>query len=85
MFVLGVPIVAQQLTNLTSILENAGLIPGLTRWVKDPMLLWLWCRPAVTAPIRSLAWELPYALGAALKKAKTNKQTTNIYLQGYRM
>ena len=23
--------------------------------------LWLWCRPAVTAPIRTLAWELPFA------------------------
>ena len=33
-------------------------------------LLWLWCRLAAAAPIRPLAWEPPYALGAALGKAK---------------
>ena len=43
----------------------------------DPMLLWLWLwpwhRPAAAAPINTLAWEIPYAAGAALKSKKQNK------------
>ena len=39
----------------------------------DPALLWLWCRPVATAPIRPLAWEPPYAAEAALEKAKRQK------------
>ena len=37
-------------------------------------LLWLWCRPAAVALIRPLAWEPPYAEGAALKKKKRKKK-----------
>ena len=39
----------------------------------DPTLLWLWHRLAATAPIRPLAWEPPYAAGAAPEKAKRQK------------
>ena len=69
-----------------------GLIPGLVQWVKgsgvdtscnvglrcgsDPALVWLWYRPVAAAQIQPLAWELPYAAGAALKKGKTTTTTT---------
>ena len=38
------------------------------------MLLWLWCRLAAIARIRPLAWEPPYAMGAAQEKAKRQKK-----------
>ena len=45
------------------------------RCSSDPALLWPWHRPAAIALIQSLAWELPYAVGAALKKRKKNYRT----------
>jgi len=42
----------------------------------DPELLWLWCRPVATAPIQPLAWEFPYATGAAQEIATTTTTTT---------
>ena len=77
---------------LTNIHEDAGSIPGPCsvgrgfsiavscsmghRRGSDPLLLWQWCRPAAAALIRPLAWELPYATGAALKSKQTQNQKT---------
>ena len=41
-----------------------------------PELPWLWCRLVATAPIRPLAWESPYAAGAALEMSKRQKKKT---------
>ena len=42
--------------------------------MRDPALLWLWCRLAATAPISPLAWEPPHTMGAALRRQKKKKK-----------
>ena len=51
------------------------------RWGSDVALLWLWRRLAAAALIQPLAWEPPYAAGAALKrpKKKKDKDFKNIF------
>ena len=78
-----------RLANPASIREDSGSIPGLAQCVKkgvavswgvgcrrgsDLAWLWLWRRPAAPAPIQHLAWEPPYASGAALKRKKKKKK-----------
>ena len=52
----------------------SSLAPAPAQWVKDLALLWLWCRAAAVALIQSLAWELPHAMGEALKSKKKKKK-----------
>ena len=42
---------AQWVKNLTGIYKDVDLILDLNQWVKDLMLLWLWCRLGAAAPI----------------------------------
>ena len=74
-----------------SVHEDGGSIPALSLWVKDlaspqavskcisdPVLPWLWCRLAAIAPIPLLAWEFPYAPGAAIKRKKKKKEKAKL-------
>ena len=45
----------------------------------DTVLLWPWHSLAATAPIGPLAWELPYAVGAALKRQKDNQKSMSFF------
>ena len=72
--------------NLTRNHEVAGSVPGLAHQIKDPGCHELWCqsqmqlRPSIVVAVvyaggySSLAWEPPYAVGAALKRQKDQKK-----------
>ena len=57
-FKVKITVTAQSVKNPTSIHEDAGSIPDLAPWLKDPAVARIW----------SLTQELPYAMGAAEKK-----------------
>ena len=58
--------------------QSCGVVQ---RHSSDPALLWLWSRLAATAPIRPLAWELPYATSRALKRQNKNKKEIHLLPQ----
>ena len=46
----------------------------------DPALLWLWSRPAATAPTGPLAWEPLYVMEGAQKKEEKQKKKKKLAL-----
>ena len=51
------------------LIKAACGVPTMVQWVKNlSAVSWV----ASEAPVLSLAWELPYAAGAAIKKTKQN-------------
>ena len=54
--------------NPTATREVMGSIPGAAQWVKEPIYLWL-----AAVAIWPLAWELAYAVPAALQSKKRKK------------
>ena len=47
----GVPLVAQQVKNSTSIYEDAGLVPGLAQWVKLRCRLQMWLGSSIAVAV----------------------------------
>ena len=68
---------AQRVKNPTNIHEDVGLTPGLgigNTCGLDPVLLWLWCRPAVAALIGPASLETSICHRYSPKKRKKKKK-----------
>ena len=73
------PLWLSSLRTKYSVCEDEGLIPGLSQWIKDLVLLWLCCRPAAAALIQHLAWEHPYATVVNLKEKKKKTERISVF------
>ena len=95
----GVPVVAQWLTiqlgTMRLWVQSLALLSRLRiqccheLWCRSQtwlgsQLLWLWCRPVAAALARPLAWEPPYATGAALEMAKRQKKKKSLQQVAYK-
>ena len=64
-------------TQVPSLAKGSGIATSCgvgQRSGLDLALLWLWHRPVATDLIGPLAWEPPYASGAALKRKKKKQK-----------
>ena len=65
-----------QVWSLASLSGCCGGVGRRGSW--DPILLWLWRRPAAKAPIRPLTREPPHAVSVALKKKDQKKRQLKV-------
>ena len=64
-------------TNPASNHKVVRLIPGLAQWVKHPVLLWLWCRPAACSSDLTPSLGTSVCCGGGPKKTNKTNQNYN--------
>jgi len=64
----------QGVKNLTAVTQVMGSIPSLLQWVKGSGIGAAVSWVTAAAQIQSLAWEIPYAAGAAIKKKREREK-----------
>ena len=68
-------VLGSTLASLSGLRISVAMSCGVGRRCgSDLAWLWLWCRLAAAAPIGPLAWEPPYAMGAAPKRQQQKQQ-----------